>query len=211
MPHILKTGRISATTLISENGSVTQRRRGAKFYSIDFSFEYKITNHGVLPLHFFNVYSDIYDGINCVQIFYDYTFRDELLPGESILLYGSGYKYRTTSNKTFEICLRVVAPDLELDRNPADNTSCKNLVHNDDLNSIESGFQIYPNPVDDIMHISKESPGDFKIYNSFGKLIRELKNKNNFEINMSNLKAGIYYIVDTSVNMRIFSKKFIKL
>lgn len=184
---------------------------GLKLYEVSFGFEYKITNHDTKPVNYFSVYSDIYDGINCLHIFYNHNHFNELLPGESVILRGGGTKARTSNLNSFAICLRVATPDLELDKNPADNTTCKNLVADDDPILLDNGFRIFPNPTNELLHISKETYGDFKIYNSTGIKIFDLINIKNTELNIQDLQSGIYYIIDSSNRNYGCSQKFIKL
>lgn len=68
---------------------------------------------------------------------------------------------------------------------------------------------IYPNPVDDILNISKVSDGAlYTIYNAAGQLISKGKIYGR-KINVSNLERGVY-VIDVDNNGETAQKKFIK-
>jgi hypothetical protein len=94
-------------------------------------------------------------------------------------------------------------------------------IHVKDLNlsseivNIENNIDIFPNPAKNELSILVKST-DFKsvnieIYDITGRLVDELKtvNKEQFNIDISNLKSGIYYC-KFSLNNEFVTKKFIK-
>jgi hypothetical protein len=70
----------------------------------------------------------------------------------------------------------------------------------DDLQQIE-GFVMYPNPVNDVLNISaKNTIENLQIINMLGQVVKTSSpNKNSFQLNISNLNTGIYF-VKVSVN-----------
>jgi len=78
-----------------------------------------------------------------------------------------------------------------------------------DVNLFE--FKIYPNPVGNLLFISaKETIDEVGIYNILGKEVKKIKvKKNKYEINISDLKAGMYFLKYT-INNTVRTKKIIK-
>jgi len=81
-----------------------------------------------------------------------------------------------------------------------------------DINA--NSFNLYPNPVDDILHIDFNKidfkTGEIKIYDAFGNLVSEKsKIEGDIEINTEGFPAGIYFIRFESTNY-FSSVKFIK-
>jgi len=76
-------------------------------------------------------------------------------------------------------------------------------------------FSINPNPVRDILNIKFENINNktsIKVYNLFGSLVYKntFYQKNNININISNLNKGVYFI-QTKMDSKTNTKKFIKL
>ena len=68
-------------------------------------------------------------------------------------------------------------------------------------------IKIYPNPVNDVLHLSNNDYFTFKIINSLGQVVYEnVSNASEYSINLSFLNSGIYYIT-TNQNQKF---KFIK-
>ncbi|WP_445712193.1 T9SS type A sorting domain-containing protein [Flavobacterium sp.] len=68
-------------------------------------------------------------------------------------------------------------------------------------------IKIYPNPVNDVLHLSNSNVFTFKIINSLGQIVYEnVRNDSEHSINLSFLNSGIYYIA-TNKNQKF---KFIK-
>lgn len=81
-------------------------------------------------------------------------------------------------------------------------TVCNSII---DLNK-SGGFEIYPNPTTSILNIKSQREENIKIINELGQVIDEkvLNGENNFEVSITELTSGIYYIVTPT-----FAKKFV--
>ncbi|WBV54648.1 reprolysin-like metallopeptidase [Chryseobacterium gambrini] len=83
------------------------------------------------------------------------------------------------------------------------------LATNDVANP-KSDIQIYPNPVSDILNITKVSDkATYKIYGATGQLVKQ-GNINNGQINVSELIKGGYVITIEEKGKESFNSKFIK-
>lgn len=72
-------------------------------------------------------------------------------------------------------------------------------------------YCIYPNPVDDIMHVEGTDIRNIKIINTLGQVINtydNLDNSTTVSIDCRNLKQGLYYVIISGQNTVV--KKFIK-
>ncbi|CAD7809325.1 hypothetical protein CHRY9390_01979 [Chryseobacterium aquaeductus] len=79
-----------------------------------------------------------------------------------------------------------------------------------DLNINNSGIQIYPNPVTDILNVTKVSDkAVFKIYSAAGQLVSS-GNITGGKINVTSLIKGAYVISITDKGREAFNSKFIK-
>lgn len=210
LPTISKDLAISNLRQTDYKRDVDTIHGGILIYNHHFSFDYTISNYGNDPVTTFHVYSDDYFAINCFHAYYKYIHAEEMLPGASVTLSGT-VDIVYTGSPTAGICLKVAVADNELDKEPSDNLVCKNIVDNEDPENNSPDFQIYPNPANGFIHLSNETPGDYKIYNSYGDVVMELKNNGNTELDVSNFKAGIYFIIDSTFRNRKATKKFIKL
>ena len=77
-------------------------------------------------------------------------------------------------------------------------------------NFVTDNFAIYPNPVEDNLNIRTQQKIDkIQIFNTLGKLIKEMIPNNDNEINVSDLVTGIY-IIQIQTNSKKTIKKFIK-
>ena len=67
-------------------------------------------------------------------------------------------------------------------------------------------YNIYPNPVKDVLTIKGKNMSLIKIYNSLGQIVKTLEcNEDIVEINFENLHDGIYFIniVDVDGSMKV--------
>jgi len=83
------------------------------------------------------------------------------------------------------------------------------LLSNQDFDNLS--FNIFPNPVYDILHILEPNSvkiNYIKVYDILGKLVLE-ENNNLNQINMSNLNSGFFFI-QLETNKGIFTQKIIK-
>ena len=79
-----------------------------------------------------------------------------------------------------------------------------------DIKKANDGIQIYPNPVSDILNVTKVSDkAAFKIYNAAGQLVSD-GNINSGKINVSSLIKGGYVITIDEKGKDQFRSKFIK-
>lgn len=87
--------------------------------------------------------------------------------------------------------------------------SPQNLGTND-INKSDNGIQLYPNPVSDILNVTKVSDkATYKIYSAAGQLI-DSGNINSGKINVSALVKGGYIITIDEKGQEQFRSKFIK-
>lgn len=80
----------------------------------------------------------------------------------------------------------------------------------DDIAGPKNNIQLYPNPVSDILNITKVSDkAAYKIYSAAGQLVKQ-GNINKGQINVSELIKGAYVITIEEKGEDLFSSKFIK-
>jgi hypothetical protein len=117
-----------------------------------------------------------------------YVFT-ELLPGTYPYVVAkvgyfdaSGNVTISNSNKTQNVVLNI------------DNTNIENLFYEE--------FSVYPNPVSDLLNIkSEELINEIIIFDIAGrKMMQILPSEINVEINMNNLRSGVYFIKIIGVN-----------
>ena len=73
-----------------------------------------------------------------------------------------------------------------------------------------NGIQIYPNPVSDVLNVTKVSDkATYKIYSAAGQLV-DRGNINNGKVNVSALVKGGYVITIDDKGIEQFKSKFIK-
>ncbi|MFN4364150.1 reprolysin-like metallopeptidase [Chryseobacterium hispalense] len=84
------------------------------------------------------------------------------------------------------------------------------VLSTNDVSGPKNDIQIYPNPVSDILNITKVSDkASYKIYSAAGQLIRQ-GNINDGKINVSELVKGGYVITIEEKGKDLFTSKFIK-
>ena len=84
------------------------------------------------------------------------------------------------------------------------------VLATNDVTGPANGIQIYPNPVSDILNVTKVSDkASYKIYSAAGQLVRQ-GNINSGKINVSELIKGGYVITIEEKGKDIFTSKFIK-
>ncbi|WP_346983257.1 reprolysin-like metallopeptidase [Chryseobacterium sp. POE27] len=90
------------------------------------------------------------------------------------------------------------------------NVVISSALATSDVAGPKNGIQIYPNPVSDILNVTKVSDkAAYKIYSAAGQLVRH-GNINNGQINVSELTKGGYVITIEEKGKDLFSSKFIK-
>ncbi|NML58761.1 M43 family zinc metalloprotease [Chryseobacterium cheonjiense] len=84
------------------------------------------------------------------------------------------------------------------------------VLATNDVTGPANGIQIYPNPVSDILNVTKVSDKtSYKIYSAAGQLVRQ-GNINSGKINVSELIKGGYVITIEEKGKDVFTSKFIK-
>ncbi|MDR6159880.1 hypothetical protein QF023_003396 [Chryseobacterium sp. SLBN-27] len=84
------------------------------------------------------------------------------------------------------------------------------VLSTNDVSGPKNDIQIYPNPVSDILNITKVSDkASYKIYSAAGQLVRQ-GNINDGKINVSELVKGGYIITIEEKGKDLFTSKFIK-
>lgn len=79
-----------------------------------------------------------------------------------------------------------------------------------DKNTLE-GVSIYPNPASSFIKINSPRGGDVALYNILGSLVKSQKDiSRNYEMNVSDLKSGLYLLKVTSENATMTQKVVIK-
>lgn len=133
---------------------------------------------------------------------YTFTINDSY--GDGITLYGY-YNVKNSSGNT-------IIFEGSTDFGATQSKAFKVLVLNtrETNGAGENNIQIYPNPVSDILNITKVSDkAAFKIYSAAGQLVRQ-GNINNGQINVSELIKGGYIITIEEKGKEAFTSKFIK-
>jgi hypothetical protein len=145
-------------------------------------------------------------------------------PSHSITLSGSSYYYIynwSTGQQSYSIVVDSVwgMPQRKIYVDVVDSNGC----HNSDTILISFGPQsvneivpdfmkIYPIPVGDILHIEQSNlrMRDLQLYSADGSLVRNIElTGNQTQINLSDLPAGVYYLMsDSSVPL---IKRIVKL
>jgi len=76
---------------------------------------------------------------------------------------------------------------------------------------INAEFNIYPNPVNDIINISKANNiSSLKIYSSKGVLVKQINISDLNQIDVSDLKQGIYLFQMSDAKGKLFTRRIIK-
>jgi hypothetical protein len=93
--------------------------------------------------------------------------------------------------------------------NPCPHTTGINSINND-----ESDFNVFPNPVMDVLNINVKNAGDnlsVRITDQLGRMVLEntINQTNEMQINTASLSTGVYFVSITSGNSH-FTQKIIK-
>jgi hypothetical protein len=90
------------------------------------------------------------------------------------------------------------------------NVVVSSALSTNDLSVVKNGIQIYPNPVSDILNVTKVSDkATYKIYSAAGQLASS-GNISNGKINVTSLVKGAYVISIEDKGKESFNSKFIK-
>jgi hypothetical protein len=157
---------------------------------------------------------------NCkhVQIYYTYLFKND--KHEKNYFSWKMLEFEVTNGKaTLTYDITKDTTPVQVYENKPLNEIVKLITLRKDIDTgifnkptLEQITKIYPNPTHD--NITIEIPGQPKnintqIYNNIGQIINEQNIENNEQINVSNLKEGIYIIKATTKN-HTYTGKFIK-
>jgi len=108
--------------------------------------------------------------------------------------------------------------NINLDNNVANNwsSSSQKTLSNEDVPFIDEKIVVYPNPTNGVLKfklnsISKDSSLEFVLFNPIGQTIGVFElSTSNFEIDISGIKAGVYYYTIKKGNKIIKNDKIIK-
>ncbi len=81
------------------------------------------------------------------------------------------------------------------------------------INSYHLGFKIYPNPVQDYLHIELLKPVNITaigIYDIHGRLIKKIEPENLTQINMTDLETGFYFLIIEISPSQSYTFKLVK-
>jgi hypothetical protein len=67
---------------------------------------------------------------------------------------------------------------------------------------------VYPNPAKENVFIKGIEPAEVQVYNALGQLVKTVQGTN--EINISNLKQGVYFVSIITENKERFIRKIVK-
>ena len=74
---------------------------------------------------------------------------------------------------------------------------------------VESKFEVFPNPIEDVMYIHVQNKGQFRILDIFGNVLKEISiDQGNTLIDLHQFSAGIYFLENT-ISKEV--KKIVKL
>jgi len=133
---------------------------------------------------------DSYDELNSIKEVKD---NDYILGGSSSS--GISGDKTDTCRGDFDYWL------VEINTKNADNLIAKNSNEKTTSESfIKNGFQVYPNPAKNILHVQTNIPADFSLINDNGKIVLTKNISRTGDITISNLTAGIYYLKNNNTN-----------
>ena len=73
---------------------------------------------------------------------------------------------------------------------------------------LASTYNIYPNPVKDVLTVRGENMRQIKVYNALGQIVKNIDcNTDEYEINVNDMNNGIYFINITNVNGEMTTSK----
>ncbi len=101
----------------------------------------------------------------------------------------------------------IVLPPLnivEIEDNNGNNTDSVT-----DLNAETNKIDIYPNPASDIIYVNVDEKFAVTIYNYQGQIVKKM-NVENRQINVSELKSGMYFVEIKTANNMIVKKVLVK-
>jgi len=152
---------------------------------------------------------------NCFNYYYSGSFLyAECITGEYLSVSNVDWFIRPTSNcnsggKPFTSCY-CLDEDIDngtlnfigsADANTCNIPSSSKYEFEDEIEKALPSISAYPNPALDFVHIviqSEAFDGYVELYNAFGQVIRVMQNEQNeFDLNLSSLPQGIYYLRTT--------------
>lgn len=161
----------------------------------------RVVNVGTRKIFNFDLYGTHGNGSTIIE-----TWQGEMRPGESFLYkFNSDFFIANSLEQTY-ICVEALNPNNEDDENPDDNRSCSPLAK-----QILVG-EVFPNPADNMAQIIIVVPSEdqmmLELYNNLGQKSAEVfngnatKGYNEYEIDLSKLLPGQYYLRVTYKNER---------
>lgn len=73
---------------------------------------------------------------------------------------------------------------------------------------VVESVSLYPNPAKENVFIKGIEPAEVQVYNALGQLVKTVQGTN--EINISNLKQGVYFVSIITENKERFIRKIVK-
>lgn len=131
-----------------------------------------------------------------------YTFTINDTYGDGIYQFGGSYRIESQSGT-------VLLTGSHYSTTQSRTLKAQVLATND-INGPQKDIQMYPNPVSDVLNITKVSDkATYKIYSAAGQLVKQ-GNINDGKINVSELVKGGYVIAIEEKGQELFTSKFIK-
>ncbi|GAA5100422.1 hypothetical protein GCM10023210_38940 [Chryseobacterium ginsengisoli] len=131
---------------------------------------------------------------------YTFTINDSY--GDGFYPYGGYYNIKTQSGTTLLTGSHFSSTQ--------SRTLKAQVLATNDVDNPKNNIQLYPNPVSDILNITRVSDkATFKIYGATGQLVKQ-GNISNGKISVSELVKGGYVITIDEKGKEVFTSKFIK-
>ncbi len=113
-----------------------------------------------------------------------------------------------TATSTYTVCLDVTYA------NSCQNQYCDNIaIVGVEENELGSQVKMYPNPVFDILHVDfSYFPENTQVvlYDMFGKKVLEQKAEMYYQLNVQNLRSGVYFIILEVEGTEVLRRKMVK-
>lgn len=193
-------------------------------FTVNGSFEMRMSNKGDEALSFLVIGSQYIDGFNCLHYRALKSLNNLLVqPGEDFSA-NLAISYVRTADSPAElafmedICFFAIAPNHQLDADMVDNTSCAAFIFTK-TNEIkaEADCRVFPNPAWHTLTLQWEeelSPASVQLYliNAQGQRVLQqmADSAGSTELNVSGLPAGIYWLTAQGEGSRMVKKVIIQ-
>jgi hypothetical protein len=71
-----------------------------------------------------------------------------------------------------------------------------------------SPISLYPNPTSEVVHIEGVEAAEVQVYNSFGQLVKTVRDAN--EISVAGLAEGVYLLRTVDADGKVYTNKITK-